>query len=220
MFHQDCVMARGRGQAKKKNEAPTRVGNRVRVAKQLDDFVDASFSESEAPKLHKIPTRPSEASTPSTATKRANSSHGGGSSKRGKRVTFTHRLTEIEEAIERVDPDEEIDNEIESADESIEDNESDLFEEEETANDSQERSKIGHPSVGKKRQSANGIQQQDGASVGGKGRDGGTDSGKDKSDWPMESFNDDNSLGDITAGKTHIWISFQLYIIRLTVFHF
>lgn len=35
-----------------------RVGTRNRVAKQLEDFVDASFSESEAPILHPIPKRP------------------------------------------------------------------------------------------------------------------------------------------------------------------
>ncbi|KAK4017401.1 hypothetical protein OUZ56_032713 [Daphnia magna] len=37
---------------------PVRIGTRKRVAKVFGDFVDASFSESEPPSLHKIPSPP------------------------------------------------------------------------------------------------------------------------------------------------------------------
>lgn len=46
-----------------------RVGTRKRVAKVLDDYVDATFSESEPPNLHKIPVPPNQNIRPPKASR-------------------------------------------------------------------------------------------------------------------------------------------------------
>ncbi len=55
-----------------KNVATTnlrRVSTRKRVAKVMDDYVDATFSESEPPNLHKIPVPPNQNLRPPKASR-------------------------------------------------------------------------------------------------------------------------------------------------------
>jgi|694.fasta_scaffold95387_2 hypothetical protein len=69
---------------------PPRVGTRKRTAKKLDDYVDASFSESEPPHLHSIPLPPNQ-----NLSKRDNQTDRGRPSKSSKKSNRDHSDQEM-----------------------------------------------------------------------------------------------------------------------------